>query len=192
VVRRAAHLHRREQLHRGRDDSRPRGHTHEQAHFRGAGAAVIGGPESNAGKIRDAVKRRVAAAPSAATRGVPRHSACRFATFPRGFCPSGVQRNPLLGGGEHADRTPVARNDCKPCGHTTGAASSCFASGTQFARSNDREAQRDPNGIRTRVGACFGLRGNRRKMRRTSNSDLGTFSCLLRILVKMLYFEGTC
>ena len=38
--------------------------------FRGAGAAVIGGPESNAGKIRDAVKKRVAALPSAATRGV--------------------------------------------------------------------------------------------------------------------------
>ncbi len=38
--------------------------------FRGAGATVIGGPESNADKIRDAVKKRVAALPSAATRGV--------------------------------------------------------------------------------------------------------------------------
>ena len=73
--------------------------------FRGAGAAVIGGPESNAGKIRDAVKKRVTAAPSAATRGVPRHSACRFATFPRGFCPSGFQRNPLLG----AENMQIAR-----------------------------------------------------------------------------------
>ena len=84
--------------------------------FRGTGTAVIGGPESNVDKIRDAVKKRVAALSSAATRGVPRHRACRFATFPREFFPSGFQRNPFLRGGEHADRTPVARNDCKPCG----------------------------------------------------------------------------
>ena len=36
--------------------------------FRGTGTAVIGGPESNAGKIRDAVKKMVAALASAATR----------------------------------------------------------------------------------------------------------------------------
>jgi TATA-box binding protein (TBP) (component of TFIID and TFIIIB) len=36
--------------------------------FRGTGMAVIGGPESNAGKIRDAVKKMVAALASAATR----------------------------------------------------------------------------------------------------------------------------
>ena len=59
-----------------------------------------------------------------------------------GLCPSCFQRDPFLRGGEHADRTPVARNDFKPHGHTTGAESSCFASGTQFARSNDREALR--------------------------------------------------
>ena len=53
--------------------------------FRGTGTAVIGGPESNAGKIRDAVKKRVAALPSAATRGVPRHSACRLPHFPEDF-----------------------------------------------------------------------------------------------------------
>jgi hypothetical protein len=31
--------------------------------FRGAGTAVIGGPESDAGKIRDAVEKMVAAFP---------------------------------------------------------------------------------------------------------------------------------
>ncbi len=36
--------------------------------FRGTGTAVVGGPDSNAGKIRDAVKKMVAALPSAAPR----------------------------------------------------------------------------------------------------------------------------
>jgi hypothetical protein len=36
--------------------------------FRGTGTAIVGGPESNAGKIREAVKKTVAALPSAANR----------------------------------------------------------------------------------------------------------------------------
>jgi hypothetical protein len=36
--------------------------------FRGTGTAVVGGPESNAGKIRDAVKKMAAALPSPAGR----------------------------------------------------------------------------------------------------------------------------
>jgi hypothetical protein len=35
--------------------------------FRGTGTAVVGGPDSNAGKIRDAVKKMVAALPAPAT-----------------------------------------------------------------------------------------------------------------------------
>jgi hypothetical protein len=36
--------------------------------FRGTGTAVVGGPDSNAGKIRDAVKKMVAALPKPAAR----------------------------------------------------------------------------------------------------------------------------
>jgi hypothetical protein len=36
--------------------------------FRGTGTAIVGGPESNAGKIREAVKKMVAALPSPAAR----------------------------------------------------------------------------------------------------------------------------
>jgi uncharacterized membrane protein len=46
------------------------------------------------------------------------------------FCSSGFQRNPFLRGGEHADRTSAARNDCKSYGYAAGATSFCLGQRT--------------------------------------------------------------